>query len=190
MIRMQETLQGVLIAEFILINAFAAINLRLAIGAHWVKPSRVTRQTVIVYSFWTIMIAVCIISVLATGQYKWDGNDTVAITVGALGSFAVVAIGWLGYQLSIADPIVRGYLAMVLKSWPQLALAWKIGTDGGAGLPLLALALGHVTILIRMAQLVFSIREAGWDRNRRGSMISEIGNELSWIIVTIVWLFV
>jgi hypothetical protein len=48
---------------------------------------------------------------------------------------------------------------------------------------------GHFTILMRIGQLIFSIREAGWDRNRIGSAISEVANEASWLIVTVVWLF-
>ena len=42
----------------------------------------------------------------------------------------------------------------------------------------------------RLGQLVFSIREAGWDRNRMGSLISEVANEGSWIVATVVWLLV
>jgi hypothetical protein len=36
--------------------------------------------------------------------------------------------------------------------------------------------------------LYFSIREAGWDRNRIGSALSEAANEISWVVTTIVWL--
>jgi hypothetical protein len=49
---------------------------------------------------------------------------------------------------------------------------------------------GHVTICMRIGQLVYAIREAGWDRYRRGSLISEVANEASWIVATVVWLLV
>jgi hypothetical protein len=37
---------------------------------------------------------------------------------------------------------------------------------------------------------LMSLREAAWDRNRRGSAISEIANEGTWIVATIAWIMV
>jgi len=34
---------------------------------------------------------------------------------------------------------------------------------------------------------LIAIREAGWDQNRAGSFLSEVTNELSWVVVTIAW---
>jgi hypothetical protein len=47
---------------------------------------------------------------------------------------------------------------------------------------------GHITILARLGQLCCSIKEAGWDRNRRGSALSELANKVSWLVATLVWL--
>ena len=77
---------------------------------------------------------------------------------------------------------------MFFKAIPQLALAYKIAMRGGAGLAAAAIITGHITILARLGQLWFSIKEAGWDRNRRGSAFSELANEISWLAATAVWL--
>ena len=61
---------------------------------------------------------------------------------------------------------------------------------GGAGLAGAAVITGHITILPRLGQLWFSIKEAGWDRNRHGSALSELANEASWLVATLVWLLV
>ena len=79
---------------------------------------------------------------------------------------------------------------MFFKAIPQLALAYKIFMRGGAGLAGAAVITGHITILPRLGQLWFSIKEAGWDRNRHGSALSELANEASWLVATLVWLLV
>lgn len=187
-IRMSQTLQGVLLSEFILIGTFSLMNLSLAITANRVKTTRVAKQTVFVYSFWAIALIGCGLSVLLQGTYVWSITDTVTLVVALLAGAVTVAFGKVRHQLTIRDPIVRGCVAMVFKGWPQLALAYNIVRNGGAGIPLLAIILGHVMIFIRIGQLVFALREAGWDRNRRGSMISEVGNELTWVVTTIAWI--
>jgi hypothetical protein len=187
-VRMSQTLQGVLLTEFFLIGSFCVLNLGLAIGGNRKQPSRIMRQAVIIYAFWTVAVAGCIATVLSQGSYQWGMTDTVTLAVAAVVGMMAICIGWFRYGLTVKDPIVRGYVAMILKGWPQLALAYKISQYGGAGLPMLAVILGHVTILIRITQLAFALREAGWDRNRKGSMISEVGNELTWLVTTAVWL--
>jgi hypothetical protein len=83
--------------------------------------------------------------------------------------------------------VIRGYLAVFFKGVPQLTLAVNILMVGGAGVSVFGILTGHITICSRLGQLVMSLREAGWDRNRKGSLISEIANEGSWIVVTIAW---
>jgi hypothetical protein len=85
-------------------------------------------------------------------------------------------------------PHDQGRAGGIFKAVPQLALAYKIFMQGGAGLAAAAVITGHVTILSRLGLLWFFIKEAGWDRNRRGSALSELANETSWLIATIVWL--
>jgi hypothetical protein len=69
-----------------------------------------------------------------------------------------------------------------------LTLAYKIFTEGGAGMAGAMLLAGHIGIMTRLGQLCFAIREAGWDRNRQGAVLSETANEVTWILVTVAWL--
>jgi hypothetical protein len=106
--------------------------------------------------------------------------------VSGAGIALVLAVGRLR-GLGIADPLVRGWLAVFFKGTPQLTLAWHILQNGGEGLAPFAILSGHITINLRIGQLVFALREAGWDRNRLGSALSEVANELSWVVTTVAW---
>ena len=185
-IRMMETVQGVALCEFILIIVFALINLWLATGANRASPSRLGRQLVFTYAFWSVLVSGSIITALANG-YTWKGSDTSAIGAAVLLGIIGVFIARVVWGHGLTDPMVRGYFALVFKAWPQIVLAWVIATEGNRGLPLTALVVGHVTILIRITQIWMSIRESGMDRNRRAALMSELGNELSWVAVTISW---
>ncbi|CAN0459637.1 unnamed protein product, partial [Phaeothamnion confervicola] len=87
-------------------------------------------------------------------------------------------------------PLLHAAYAVFCKAVPQLTLAWNIYREGGAGISVIAFTAGHVTIGMRIAQIVVSIREAGLDRNRLGMAIGEAANEASWILATVVWLWV
>jgi hypothetical protein len=91
-------------------------------------------------------------------------------------------------RLPFTDPMVSGFLAVCFIGLPQLTLAYKIFTEGGAGMAGAMLLAGHIGIMTRLGQLWFAIREAGWDRNRRGAVLSETANEVTWILVTVAWL--
>jgi hypothetical protein len=89
--------------------------------------------------------------------------------------------------LQFGDPMLHAAYAVFCKAVPQLTLAWNIYRVGGDGISMVAFTAGHVTIGMRLAQIVFSIREAGLDRNRLGMAIGETANEVSWIVATVVW---
>ena len=186
-IRLLTTSQGVSISWFSFWLAFLLVNLVLGVRAHKTQPSRVTLQTIISYSVWTLMVAADLTVMIAKGTGTWDVHDTRTAVLAGLGIVVVLATAKLK-NLSITDPMVKGWLAVFFKGVPQLVLAYKIFLVGGGGLAGVAVLTGHITILTRLGQLYFSIKEAGWDRNRTGSAISELANEVSWVIVTIVWL--
>ncbi len=187
-IRLLTTSQGVSISWFGFWLAFLLVNLVLAVRAHKTQPSRVTLQTIISYSVWTLMVAADLIVMIAKGTGTWDVHDTRTAVFAGLGIAVVLSAAKLR-NFSIADPIVKGWLAVFFKGVPQLVLAYKFFLVGGGGLAGAAVITGHITILTRLGQLYFSIKEAGWDRNRTGSAISELANEISWILVTLIWLW-
>jgi len=185
--RMFVTTEGVSLTWFLFWALFLAINLRLALKAHEVFPSRISRQTVITYITWSLVLLGALGVLFWRSLGRWDTVDTLNVLLSGAGIMVVLAIGrWHG--LGVADPLVRGWLAVFFKGTPQLTLAWHLTQVGADGLAPFAILSGHITINIRLGQLYFSIREAGWDRNRIGSALSEAANEISWVVTTIVWL--
>lgn len=186
---MMKTTEGVSISWLSFWGIFLLINLSLSYRAHQVQPSRVTLQTVITYATWTTMM------LLNTGVYLWRDSviwstiDTWTAVFAVAGIAMTLIIG-RRHNLGLTDPLVRGYLAVFFKGVPQLTLAYNILMVGGAGVSIVGILTGHITICSRLGQIIMSLREAGWDRNRRGSAISEIANEGSWIVATIAWFVV
>jgi hypothetical protein len=185
---MLTTSQGVSISWYGSWEVFLLLNLVLAIRAHRNQASRVTFQVVMSYVLWVVMVTLDLGVMVAKNMGTWNGRDTATALCAAVGVATTLVVA-SHKRLAITDPMVKGYLAIFFKAVPQLILAYNVFMVGGNGLAAVAVATGHVTIFIRLGQLFFSIREAGWDRNRIGSAISEIANETSWIIVTIIWFF-
>lgn len=185
--RMLTTRQGVNLTWFVSWLIFLLLNLALCIRAHKNQPSRVTLQTILSYAAWTVVVAADLAVMLWKGTHVWGETDTVTVITVGLGVALTVGLAFR-LELGLVDPMVKGWLAVFFKAIPQLALAYKIYMRGGAGLAAAAVITGHITILARLGQLWFSIKEAGWDRNRRGSALSELANEISWLIATLVWL--
>lgn len=181
--------EGVSLTWFAFWEIFLVINLMLSVNAHRNQPSRVTFQTIVVYAFWTVIAAFCLGLLLWQGTAVWNSRDTLTTAVTGVGIAMVAGYG-RRQRLTLADPMVRGYLAVLFKGVPQLTLAYNIALVGGDGIAPLGVIAGHVTICTRLGQLWFSIREAGWDRNRIGSLVSEVANEGSWIVATVAWLLV
>ena len=106
----------------------------------------------------------------------------------ALVGIAIVCSVMKFLGIGLQDPMTKSLLAMLLKAMPQFIMAFEVTQKGGAGVPAVAVIAGNITILIRLGQIWFAIREAGWDRNRIWLFISETVNEISWATVSLVWL--
>lgn len=186
-IRLTQTTEGALVMEFVSILAFLLLNLSLAIRANREKPSTPGIQSVTVYTVWTALVSGMLVATVSN-QYVWSRADsaTLAFNVGA--GWAIYVIG-RNENLPLADPMVRGWMALVFKSFPQVMLAVTIWGASGASLPLIAILVGHGTILLRLAQIILTGNLNGWVRSSRALLLSEAGNEASWILVSIAWAF-
>lgn len=184
--RMLTTTEGVSLTWFLFWAIFLGLNLLLAVKAHQVQPSRVTAQTVATYATWASVLGGALVVLLWRSLGEWHPVDTLNVIVSGAGIVSTLAVG-RRHGLGLTDPMLRGWLAVFFKATPQLTLAWHLTQVGGAGLAPIAVLAGHVTINLRLGQLYFSIREAGRDRNRIASAVSELANELSWVVATIVW---
>lgn len=185
--RTLESTAGLSLTWFLFWALFLAINLRLALKAHEVFPTRLSWQTICTYLAWGLALLATLGVLLWQAPGRWEEVDTLNVLLSGAGIAAVLAVG-RRHGLGIRDPLVRGWLAVFFKGTPQLTLAWHLTQVGAEGLAPFAILSGHITINLRLGQLYFAIREAGWDRNRRGSALSEIANEASWVVTTLVWL--
>lgn len=184
---MLSSTEGVSFTWITFWGIFLFINLSLSYRAHRLQPSRITKQTLIVYITWTILMLMNVAVFLYKDTGIWNEIDSLTALSAALGIVATLVVARRNH-LPFSDPIVRGYLAIFFKGLPQLTLAYSIWQYGGTGISGIAIWVSHLTICTRLAQVLLSLREAGWDRNRKGTLISEIANEASWIVVTVVWL--
>jgi hypothetical protein len=133
------------------------------------------------------MIAACLGAMLWQGTELWDAKDT--LTAILVGSGVIITRLWAWQRdLKITDPLVHAGFAVCFIGIPQVTLAYKIFTVGGEGMAGLMLLAGHIGILTRLGQLWFAIREAGWERDRRGAALGEMANEGTWVLVTLAWL--
>ncbi|MGB4076306.1 MAG: hypothetical protein WBK28_01210 [Minisyncoccia bacterium] len=185
--RSLEDVHGVSVVQFALATAFVVFNLLLGIGAHRAKPSRVTMQAIVTYVVWVVMLTAVVVAVATNREYRWSIQDSVILTVAAVLTVGTLGIGTL-LRKPIRDPVTLAFLAIASKSVPQLLLVWIILDQGGSGIPTTSIIVGHCTILIRLGQIYFMVREAGWERNRVWLAVSESAAELTWIAATIAWL--
>lgn len=185
-LRMRDSVAGVSIAWFLFWVAFLLVNLGLAIRAHRVVATRISRQTITVYLLWTAVCGANLVFLLLAPGARWNLVDTVTASLTLSGVLGAIAFARLR-GLPLTDPLVHASFAVFSKAVPQLTLAWNILREGGEGISLVAFTAGHVTICMRLWQIVLSIREAGWDRNRLGMAIGEAANEASWVVATLAW---
>ncbi len=177
--------QGLSLSMFIFAFLFVSINFTLGLGAHRVRASTVTKQILIVLIIGVVVYFLFSLVLAIKAEVMWDLNDTITTIIVLLFSAANFIYGRYK-KIKIFDPIIKGNYSLIFKSIPQLFLAYKISKNGGHGLDVIMIFSFHALTLARIFQIFQSIFEAGWDRNRIGLAISEIGNEITWTIVTIV----
>jgi len=186
-VKMLHSTQGVSVSMFALAAAFTGLQTWLACSAYRHKPVWATMQVVIIYVFGVIVYGAMIAIAFVKGAYVWTMSDNVAVvTSGFLAGIVV----YIGYSKSLPwyDPIVKGWTNVAVRTVPNLIMAYKILTSGGGGVSTTFVVVFNVLTLMRIAQVVLTSKKLGeWDRNRKGLIIGEIGNELSWLLVTVIW---
>lgn len=177
--------QGLSLSMFIFAFLYVSTNLTLGIGAHRAKASAVTKQILIILIIGVVVYFLFSLILAIKAEVIWDKNDTITTIIVII--FSLVNFLYSrGKKLNFFDPLIKGNYSLIFKSIPQLFLAYKISQNGGSGLGIIFIISFHALTLARIFQIFQSISEAGWDRNRIGLAVSEIGNEITWTIVTIV----
>lgn len=177
--------QGLSLSMFVFAFLFVSTNLTLGIGAHRASASAVTKQILIILIIGVIVYFLFSLILAIKAEVIWDRNDTITTIIVII--FSLVNFLYSRYKkLNFFDPLIKGNYSLIFKSIPQLFLAYKISQNGGSGLGIIFIISFHALTLARIFQIFQSIAEAGWDKNRIGLAVSEIGNEITWTIVTIV----
>lgn len=185
-IRMWTTTEGVNISYFVFWEIALILNLILAVKANKVQSSKVTKQVLITYVIWIILVTADLAVMIIRKTSYWDFKDDITSLIVGIGILSTLVIAKKN-KLGIKDPMVNGYNSMFFKAVPQLTMAYKIALEGSRGLAGTTVLAGIVTNSTRLGQLISSVKEAGWDRNRKGGAISEFGSTLTWYIISIVW---
>jgi hypothetical protein len=169
-------------------TAFVLVNLFLALGAYKQSKSRKALQVVLVYINWLALWFTMLISL--SFNVKWMKSDSV-LTILVIISLAILLVLRRRESLiaTISEPITRGLVSLIVKSVPQLYIAYCIIHAGSnTGLAGITLAIGHATVCLRAIEIYIAAKENGWNRNNIGLFISETGNESTWLITTIAWI--
>jgi hypothetical protein len=182
--KMTVSVEGLTITSFACNLTFCILNLVLALRAHKVQPSKETSRAKWIYITGIFNYSALVMMMVMVAPRLWDYRDTITMGVVLIGAALVL----IRFNFQVAQPMVRGWLALALKGLPQIILAWKVWTDGGDGLDPVMVVVFHYLTLSRLFQIWIIVREAGWDKNRIALATSEIGNELTWCLVTIAWL--
>jgi hypothetical protein len=176
--------------------AFLVINLLLSIQAHRIRPSTENRQLIIMYA---ALIGMCL---------SWIGvmlyRNTLAFSIYDLFNFLFAAIStiavfwvarrykWYENHYTVAEitrhPWTRTALALSYKAVPQVTLAVQVMSGEQQAVSGAMILIGHISIVLRFVQALLSMRSTGYNQNVAAILISEGGNELSWIAFTAVWL--
>lgn len=180
--------EGVSTSVYFFAFTYIVILFILAIKAKKNLPGRVMTQLYILYVGGLIVYG-SFLSVVILKWSSWDTNDWITTGI-VFACLVILTIVSIIKKVNFTHPYVKGFTGLIVKSVPQLIMAQKIYSQGGSGHNGWAILAFHGMTNIRILQTIIEIKRAGWDKNRKGILISEVGNELAWIIVTIVWLSV
>jgi hypothetical protein len=172
---------------FLCTSLFILFNLSLAYAAYAEYHTRALREVVIIYAVGLGTYGLLLVTMLLYAAVSWDTYDQSTVCVVGTCLLYVLGYAWIRC-IPFFDPLMKGVYSLICKAVPQCVLAFKIYTLGGAGLPLVSILIFHTLTCLRIGQILFTIRGVGWDRHRTGLLVSETGNELSWMLVTYAWL--
>lgn len=180
--------EGLSTSMFTFTGVFLGINLYLALSDHAQKRSRESFQTVVIYAIGCLVYGSFLAVLAIKAESRWDDQDTLT----AFFVFIIIAIAFLTAKLariSVLDPIMKGVYSLGFKAIPQVIMSWKILLVGGSGLSVSMIIIFHVLTLSRVFQIIRVAHIAKtWNKNLIGLAISEVGNETSWMLVTLAWI--
>ncbi len=166
---------------------YVLINLFLAIGAYTDKPSRKLWHVMMLYINFTILWFAFLLTCLF--RVSWSLEDSEVTVFVLMGIFSILFLRKKeSFVQTILDPVTRGWLSFGIKSTLQVYVGYMIvSTKNNTMLPLTGLIAGHITVLMRTAEVYLAARKSGWQLNNKSLFWSELGNEFTWCLTTLAW---
>lgn len=183
--RMFVDVRGVTITWLLFAGVFVALNLWLSAKSYRTTRSRTGFQTLAIYTNWTVLVTILVI--ISFMKCTWTEQDSLVSSLIIVAAVAVT-IGAIMSKKSLADPSVRGLLVGLFRMVPHLYLSYVIIHAGSAGgVASKTIVAANITASARIFTLVSAGRKSGWDKSMKASLFSELTNEGSWLVVTLVW---
>ncbi len=169
-------------------SVFVLVNLFLASSQYKDVRSRKALQIVFIYGNWLVLWSAMLVVMMVKG--RWTNSDSLLSAIVAIALAGLFVLRWKGsLGETFKEPITRGAVSLIVKSTPQLYIAYCIiDARSNGGLAGTTLAIGHVTVLLRILEIYIAARQDGWTRKNIGLMLSESGNELTWCVTTAAWI--
>lgn len=181
---LNNSTQGLSISMFSFTLVYLLINWTLSLSSDRRAPSKITKQILINTTLGFIIYFLFVLILFIKAESFWSQNDSVT-SLSVVIFLIILIIKSNQNKRKLLDPINKGVISLIFKSTPQLFLAIKVFKEGGDGLNITMLIIFHLLVLARIYQIISSTKEAKWEKNRKSLLISEIGNEFTWILVTI-----
>lgn len=189
-VRSFKSTTGMTITWYLFCSVFVIINIFLAIGAYKKLKNLKSRQIIAIYANWLVLWLTLLVILCIRGTWLWK-DSVVSVLIIASVTVLLLVRRKESLVATISEPITRGIVSLLFKSVPQLFLGYCIMSAGSRrGLVWSTLLIGHITVFIRIAEIIIAARskKGGWNKENIGLMISEAGNEISWMFTTVVWL--
>jgi hypothetical protein len=185
-LKMFVDVRGMTITWLLFADVFILLNLWLTMKTHQSTKSRASFQTLFIYANWAVLVTPMVI--ISFIKCKWTEQDSIVSAIILATATAIITVAVMRKK-SLLDPRIRGVLVGLFRMVPHLYLSYVIinaGSSGGMASKTILAA--NITSSARIWTIISSGRKFGWDKNMKTSLLSEIANEGSWLVVTLVWL--
>lgn len=179
------SVKGLSISAYLFTVIFVGINTYLAFRARKYLNNKISNQTLIVYILGTLIYF--LFTLILVVKSSWVANDTNTLLIVIL--FSLLATVYAKRKkLDFLNPIMKAIFGIIFRAVPHVFMALKIFQEGGSGLSVVMVVVFHTLTITRILIVYNSYLKAREDINRKALLVSEIGNELSWCVVTATWL--
>lgn len=179
--------EGISISLFAVVIVFIGANILLAWQSQKLQASIRMKRVIQVYSMWLIVHIILLVETIGLRIYEhrpliYDLDMSTFLLVGI--GYTATIIWAIIKKISYKDPRIKGIIGLISKSIPQILLMTIIFVNGGSGHSAVAIFLPMITPLMRIIQISLNPNH---DKSRKWLLISEWGNELTWIMVALAW---